>query len=79
MKTLLEDRLIYLWSRERHLTVQEEYELTLLKSLHPTGMVSNTPIPIPLPEYGDQADLINILLALTSIQTRILNQIQSMP
>lgn len=44
---------------------RDYYIKCLVSSLYTVGRVSNTPSPIPLPNWDDYADLENIRLALT--------------
>lgn len=49
----------------------EWYTKKLVSSLYTVGRVSNTPSPIPLPNWDDDADLENIIKALDTLKADI--------
>ena len=50
---------------------REYYLKKLVSSLYTVGRVSNTPSPIPLPDFDDIADLENIVDALDTLKQDI--------
>jgi len=53
----------------------EWYLKQLVSSLYTVGRVSNTPRPIPLPNWDDIADLENIITALDILKDDIIDTI----
>jgi len=52
-------------------TPKDYYIKCLVSSLYTVGRVSNTTYPIPLPNFDDDADLLNILKALNTLSEDI--------
>jgi len=55
---------------------REYYTKKLVSSLYTVGRVSNTPSPIPLPNWDDDADLLNILAALTTLSDDVIEMLK---
>ena len=57
-------------------TPKDYYMKMLVSSLYTVGRVSNTPSPIPLPNWDDYADLLNILSALITLSDDVIEMLK---
>ena len=57
-------------------TPKNYYARVLLDGLYEQGVVSNTPSPIPLPNWDDDEDLRNIIQALDMLKADILGMLE---
>ena len=57
---------------------REYYARQLIDGLYERGVCSNTPNPIPLPNWDDYADLENIIEALDMLKTDIQGMLKQM-